>query len=180
MIRRYLDETAAIAHLLDQAEIRHVERHLRTLRDRSGRLFLLGNGGGAGHATHAAADFRKIAHIESYAWGENVSDLTAYTNDVGWAAAPTLWLEDSRCGKNDAILLFSVGGASREVSQNLKEAVFWAKNGPTILGIVGQEGGYIERNADASIIIPSTSTPHVEGFQSVLWHLLVTELADPC
>jgi D-sedoheptulose 7-phosphate isomerase len=150
--------------------------YLDRLRERSGRLFIIGNGGGAGHASHAAADFRKIARIESYAWGENLSDLTAYTNDHGWAASTVSWLQDSRCGKDDALLVFSVGGASRDVSVNLKEAIFWAKGGPTILGIVGGNGGYVAEHADCAVIIPSTSTPVVEGIQAVVWHAIVTEL----
>lgn len=172
VIDAYLDQTATIARLLDQAQIDTVLGELRQLRARRGRLFIIGNGGGQG--SHAAADFRKIAGIEAYAWGENVHDLTAYTNDHGFACATARWLEDSRCGKNDAVLVFSVGGASRTVSVNLKEAVFWALSGPRVLGIVGGEGGYVQRHADACIVIPSTSTPHVEGFQAVLWHLLVT------
>jgi D-sedoheptulose 7-phosphate isomerase len=176
VITEYLVETAEIAAAIDGKQIARMITELSTVRAGGGRLFLIGNGGGAGHASHAAADFRKIAHLESYAWGENVSDLTAYVNDEGWACSTSRWLEDSKARKGDAILVFSVGGASREVSENLKEAIFWAKNGPTVLGIVGQEGGYLERNADACVIIPSTDTPHVEGFQAVLWHLLVTAL----
>ena len=168
----YLEQTAAIAANLDRAQIEAVLDELRALRDQGGRLFVIGNGGGQG--SHAAADFRKIAGIEAYAWGENVHDLTAYTNDHGFACSTARWLEDSRCGHRDAILVFSVGGASRTVSVNLKEAVFWAKGGPKILGIVGGNGGYVRDHADACIVIPSTATPHVEGFQAVLWHLLVT------
>lgn len=163
-------------HNLDRNQLSEMTRHLRVLRSRSGRLFCVGNGGGAGHASHAAADFRKIARIETYAWGDNVSDLTAYTNDEGWAASTTNWLNDSRCGKDDMILLFSVGGTSREVSQNLKEAVYWAKGGPVVLGIVGAAGGYTAAHADHTIIIPSFSTPVVESIQAVIWHHLVEEL----
>lgn len=172
----YLSQASSLIRSLDVTQIDTMVGYLRRLRDRNGRLFVIGNGGG--HGAHMAADFRKIARIESYAWGENVSDLTAYTNDLGWASATTNWLEDSRCGKNDAVFVLSVGGASRDLSQNLKEAIFWAKGGPVILGIVGQNGGYTATHAAACIIIPSGSTPHVEGIQCVLWHLLVTELAD--
>lgn len=177
MIDSYLGETARIAAHIDRTQVRTLTDHLRSLRARGGRLFLIGNGGGAGHASHAAADFRKLGRLEAYAWGENVSDLTAYTNDHGWASATANWLEDSRCGHTDAVLVFSVGGGSREVSENLKEAIFWAKGGPTVLGIVGAEGGYLAKHADACVIIPSTETPHVEGLQAVIWHCLVTELA---
>lgn len=174
----YLYQHAHILNQIDRAQCDMMLGYLRRLRDREGRLFIIGNGGGAGHASHAAADFRKIGGIEAYAWGENVSDLTAYANDYGWAAATASWLADSNCGKRDAVLVFSVGGASREVSQNLKEAVFWAKGGPAVLGIVGSEGGYVAAHADCTIIIPTDSTPHVESAQAVLWHGLVTELAQ--
>jgi D-sedoheptulose 7-phosphate isomerase len=173
---RYLEETARLARAIDTGQVDAVLDHLRKVRIAGGRLFLIGNGGGAGHASHAAADFRKIARIESYAWGENVSDLTAYTNDHGWAGATANWLEDSRAGKNDAVLVFSVGGASREVSQNLKEAVFWAKGGPAVLGIVGANGGYVAKYADACVVLPTDETPHVEGLQAVLWHCMVEAL----
>jgi D-sedoheptulose 7-phosphate isomerase len=176
MVDAHLKQVAAILERVDRNQIRTVLSELRQIRNHDGRLFIIGNGGGAGHASHAAADFRKIGRIETYAWGENVSDLTAYVNDEGWACSTTRWLEDSRCGRDDAILIFSVGGASREVSQNLKEAIYWAKHGPRVLGIVGRNGGYVQKHADAAIIIPSTSTPHVEGIQAVLWHCLVTSL----
>lgn len=171
-VAAYLDQTAALAVAIDIGQVLAVLHELRALRARDGRLFVLGNGGGQG--SHLAADFRKIGGIESYAWGENVHDLTAYTNDHGFACSTARWLEDSRCSPEDAILVLSVGGASRSVSVNLKEAVFWAKGGPRVLGIVGGKGGYVAKNADACIVIPSTLTPHVEGFQAVLWHLLVT------
>src|SRR4051812_10885109 len=122
---QYLTDTATIANTINRGEVDAVLGELRNLKCRGGRLFLIGNGGGAGHASHAAADFRKIGGIEAYAWGDNVSDLTAYVNDHGWACATARWLEDSRCGHSDAILMFSVGGSSRDVSQNLKEAIFW-------------------------------------------------------
>lgn len=171
-----LTQVAAILDRIDRAEVEAVTQELRGLQARDGRLFVIGNGGGAGHASHAAADFRKIAGIESYAWGENVSDLTAYVNDHGWACSTARWLEDSRCGPGDALLMFSVGGASREVSQNLKEAIFFAKDGARILGIVGERGGYLARYGDAVIRIPSGATPFVEGIQAVLWHCIVTAL----
>lgn len=172
----FLTETVQILQGIDERQVESMFDALRRVRDRDGRLFFLGNGGGAGHASHAAADFRKIGRIESYAWGENISDLTAYTNDEGWACSTARWLEDSRCGPDDAIFVFSVGGTSREVSQNLKEAIFWAKGGPLVLGIVGAKGGYLASHADAHIRIPSTSTPQIEGIQAVLWHMLVTGL----
>jgi D-sedoheptulose 7-phosphate isomerase len=169
-------QTVATLEKLNRRQTRRMFLALEKLRNRPGRLFIIGNGGG--HGAHAAADFRKIAKIETYAWGENVSDLTAYTNDIGWAASTTNWLTDSRCGPGDAILVLSVGGASRDVSVNLKEAIFWAKGGPTVLGIVGQNGGYTAEHADVCVTIPSTSTPVVEAIQAVIWHHLVTELAE--
>ena len=172
----FLDDTIGILGQIDRVSVDAVLAELRGVRDRNGRLFIIGNGGGAGHASHAAADFRKIGGIESYAWGENVSDLTAYVNDHGWACSTSRWLEDSYCGPGDVVLVFSVGGASREVSQNLKEAIFYAKAGARVLGIVGEAGGYVAQHADAYIRIPSGSTPQVEGVQAVLWHMLVTSL----
>lgn len=173
---KVIQDTRSVLFNVREADLGKLLSELLHLRDRQGRLFIIGNGGGAGHASHAAADFRKIAGIETYAWGENLSDLTAYTNDEGWAASTTNWLNDSKCGPNDAILVFSVGGGSREISVNLKEAVFWAKGGPTILGIVGQNGGYVKEHADCCVVIPSTSTPVVEGVQAVIWHAIVEEL----
>lgn len=171
----FLAETCRIIGELEYRQVDAMLRELRNLRARGGRLFFVGNGGGAGHASHAAADFRKIGGIESYAWGENVSDLTAYANDVSWDASTARWLEDSRFGHHDALFVFSVGGASDSVSANLKWAMSYAY-GLTILGIVGANGGEVARYATAHIQIPSTSTPQVEGIQAVLWHMLVTEL----
>lgn len=172
----FLTQTAALIELIDRSQVETLITELRRVRDERGRLFLIGNGGGAGHASHAAADFRKIGGIEAYAWGENVSDLTAYVNDHGWACSTARWLDDSHCGPGDAVLVFSVGGASRTVSQNLKEAIFYAKAGARVLGIVGQAGGYVAQHADAYILIPTSSTPQVEGIQAVLWHHIVTAL----
>jgi D-sedoheptulose 7-phosphate isomerase len=177
-VAQYLYGAVSTLKQLDQSQIDRVLDQLRRLRDRDGRLFIIGNGGGAGHASHAAADFRKIARIESYAWGENVSDLTAYVNDCGWEVAIRHWLQDSRCDSIDAIFVLSVGGGGNGVSANLSEAMSWARRQIVpVLGIVGGAGGDVSRLADACIVIPSLSTPHVEGVQAVLWHLLVSELA---
>lgn len=169
-------QTVRALTAIDNGQFTAMVGYLQRLRERPGRLFLIGNGGGAGHASHAAADFRKIANIESYAWGENVSDLTAYANDLGWKASVANWLQDSRVGAGDAILVFSVGGASDDISANIKWAMSWAKGGPSILGIVGAAGGEVARYADCTLIIPSLSTPVVEGVQAVLWHSLVVAL----
>lgn len=171
----FLDDTVTILAGIDPVSVEEMLIELRTVRGRRGRLFFVGNGGGAGHASHAAADFRKIGGIESYAWGDNVSDLTAYVNDVSWEASTARWLEDSDYAHGDALFVFSVGGASDEVSANLKWAMSYA-SGTTILGIVGANGGEVARYATAHIKIPTTSTPQVEGIQAVLWHMLVTEL----
>ena len=171
----FLEETADILKDIDRLQVHAVIEELRALRDRHGRLFVIGNGGGAGHASHASADFRKIGRIESYAWGENISDVTAYINDVSWEACIARWLEDSKFTTNDAVLVFSVGGASDTVSANLKWAMSYAM-GATILGIVGADGGETARYGDAVIRIPTTSTPQVEGIQAVLWHMVVSAL----
>ena len=171
----FLTETSTILDNVDRSQVFGIVDELRALKARAGRLFIIGNGGGAGHASHAAADFRKIGGIETYAWGENISDVTAYINDVSWEACVARWLEDSKFTVNDALLVFSVGGSSDKVSANLKWAMSYAFGAP-ILGIVGAEGGEVNRYGKAVVLIPSTSTPQVEGIQAVLWHAIVTAL----
>jgi D-sedoheptulose 7-phosphate isomerase len=155
-------------------------RGLRDLRQRSGRLFILGVGGGAGHASHAVNDFRKLCEIESYAPTDNVSELTARTNDDGWDTSFTAWLAVSRLGSRDALLAFSVGGGSREqnVSVNLVNALEAAQRvGAAIFGVAGAPGGTLARVADVAILIDPPAalrTPLVESFQAVLWHALVS------
>lgn len=170
----FLNETVDILNRVDRDEVAAVSEQLRLLRERNGRLFIIGNGGGAGHASHAAADFRKIGRIESYAWGDNVSDITAYINDNSWRSAVADWLKDSRCRTTDALLVFSVGGASNDVSANIAWALACYPH--CVLGIVGEEGGVVARYGTAVIRIPTSSTPQVEGIQAVLWHMLVTSL----
>ncbi len=179
--RAYLRETTEIAASLDENTLERMAEHLRALRDRGGRLFILGVGGGAGHASHAVNDFRKIASIEAYSPSDNVSELTARTNDEGWDTTYAAWLEVSRLSERDGVLVFSVGGGDldRNISPNLVRAVQKAKDaGATILGIVGRDGGYTARVATACVIVPivnpSNVTPHTESFQAVLWHLLVS------
>lgn len=173
----FLAETAEILCRVDRLQVHGVIEELRALRDRNGRLFVIGNGGGAGHASHAAADFRKIGRIETYAWGDNVSDLTAYTNDDGWEHAIVEWLNDSRFKETDALLVMSVGGGNDAVSVNLANAVDVAEAmGATILGLVGAAGGDTAKYGDAVVVIPATLTPQVEGIQAVLWHCIVTAL----
>lgn len=157
---------------VDPDQVAHTVAELGALRDRHGRLFLIGNGGGAGHASHAVGDFRKLARIEAHAWGDSVTDMTAWINDISWEASVACWLDALRYTRDDALFFFSVGGASDTTSANLKWAMSCAKGGPSILGIVGQTGGEIARYG-TPIIVPSMSTPVVEGCQSVIVHHLV-------
>jgi D-sedoheptulose 7-phosphate isomerase len=176
----YLREVAEIAEALAPGTLEELAKELAAVRERGGRLFILGVGGGAGHASHAVNDFRKLCEIEAYAPTDNVSELTARTNDDGWAESFSGWLRASRLSADDAILVFSVGGGSRErgVSTNLVSALELAvKIGTPIYGIVGRDGGETARVANVCVVVevpPERVTPHVEGFQAVLWHLLVS------
>jgi D-sedoheptulose 7-phosphate isomerase len=179
--RQHLDEAIAIIQKLDEAAIERVVESLRAVRDRGGRLFILGVGGSAANASHAVNDFRKICGFEAYAPTDNVSELTARTNDEGWASVFVEWLKGSRLNRIDALLVFSVGGGNLEknVSPNLVSALQLAKEvGATVLGVVGRDGGYTAKVADACVIIPTVNagsvTPHSEAFQAVLWHLFVS------
>jgi D-sedoheptulose 7-phosphate isomerase len=177
---QYIQEATTILGQLDQAAIERMADHLVAVRARAGRLFILGVGGGAGHASHAVNDFRKIANIESYSPSDNVSELTARTNDEGWDTVYAAWLAGSHLRAEDLILVFSVGGgdAVRNISANLVAALDYARQiGTPIIGIVGRDGGHTGRVADAAVIVPvvnpETITPHTESFQAVIWHLLV-------
>jgi len=179
--RSFLDEAVTIIGKLDTSTIDRVAAILRETRDRSGRLFILGVGGSAGNASHAVNDFRKLCAIEAYAPTDNVSELTARTNDEGWATVFEAWLKVSKLKPQDTILVFSVGGGNIEknVSPNLVTALVYAKDvGSKIVGVVGRDGGYTAKVADAAVIIPTVNpehvTPHSEAFQAVVWHLLVT------
>ena len=176
----YLEETKRIIGLLDVGAIDEMAALLADTRSRSGRLFFLGVGGSAANCSHAVNDFRKLAGIKSYAPTDNVSELTARTNDEGWETVFVEWLKISHLTSEDAIFVFSVGGGSseRNVSPNLVSALRYAKGvGATVLGVVGRDGGYTAKVADAVCIIPTininTVTPHAEAFQAVIWHLLV-------
>ncbi|MGB7190310.1 MAG: sugar isomerase [Acidobacteriaceae bacterium] len=177
--RRYLEEVCEIASLVDGRMIDRMVELLCETRARGGRVFFLGVGGGAGHAGHAVNDFRKIAGMECYAPTDNVSELTARVNDEGWESCYANWLRGSRLRTGDAVFVFSVGGGCARVSMNLVESLKLARRtGSTILGIVGRDGGYTAKVADACLVVPSLSddtvTAHAESFQAVIWHLLVS------
>lgn len=178
---QFLREVQDIASKLDVATIETMVEKLAMLRDHGGRLFFLGVGGSAANASHAVNDFRKIAGIECYAPTDNVSELTARTNDEGWATTFSAWLETSRLSDKDAIFVFSVGGGNlgKNISPNLVEALKLARTRQaTVLGIVGRDGGYTALVGDAVVIVPTVNpdhiTPHAEAFQAVIWHLLVS------
>jgi D-sedoheptulose 7-phosphate isomerase len=179
--QQYLDETAQIAHRLDAVQIEAVAQTLATVRDHGGRIFFLGVGGSASSAAHAVNDFRKIAGIEAYSPTDNVSELTARTNDDGWASVFVEWLKGSRLAPADALFVFSVGGGDLEknVSPNLVHALQYGRQvGCAIVGVVGRDGGYTARVANACVVIPTISpesvTPHTEAFHGVIAHLLVS------
>ena len=178
---QHLAETRSIVEQLDPVLLEKVVEGLGAVRDRGGRLFILGVGGSAANASHAVNDFRKICGFEAYAPTDNVSELTARTNDEGWATVFAEWLRGSRVNAKDGLLIFSVGGGNLEknVSPNLVEAIKLAKSvGAAVYGIVGKDGGYTAQVADAAVIVPTVNpaniTPHSEAFQGVVWHLFVS------
>lgn len=177
----FLDECITVIRELDHAAIEALAGLLALTRKSAGRLFILGVGGSAANASHAVNDFRKIAGIESYAPTDNVSELTARTNDEGWATVFEQWLRVSRLGSNDMVLVFSVGGGNleKQISPNIVAALAYAKSvGAKIGGVVGRDGGYTAQVADACVIVPTVNaahvTPQAEAFQAVIWHLLVS------
>src|SRR5256885_691374 len=180
-VAQYLLEATEIVGRLDRSAIERTADLLSELRERRGRLFLLGVGGGAGHASHAVCDFRKIAKIEAYAPSDNVSELTARVNDEGWDTCYANWLRGCRMNEADMVFVFSVGGgdATKNISANLVRALEYAQEvRATICGVVGRDGGYTAQVADACVLVPvvnsSTITPHTESFQAMIWHLLVS------
>ncbi len=180
-VQQYLDETQQVTAQLDVAAIEKMVDALAAVRAQGGRLFILGVGGSAANASHAVNDFRKICGFECYAPTDNVSELTARTNDEGWATVLAEWLKGSRLNSKDALLIFSVGGGNLEknVSPNLVSAIQLAKQvGAAVFGIVGRDGGYTAREATACVIIPTVNpehvTPHSEAFQAIVWHLFVS------
>ena len=183
-ISAFLNDAVTIINQLDHTQIQKMTRILSDIRNNGGRLFILGVGGGAGHASHAVNDFRKIAGIESYAPTDNVSELTARVNDDGWETVFESWLKGSHLTAKDGIFVFSVGGgnAEKSVSVNLVNALRYAKEkGAKVIGVVGRDGGYTAKVADACVIIPTvnekTVTPQTEAFQAVIWHLIVSSPA---
>jgi D-sedoheptulose 7-phosphate isomerase len=183
-IENYLNEVAEITSRLDKAEIEKMIGVILKVKKEQGRIFMLGVGGSAGNASHAVNDFRKIAGIECYAPTDNVSELTARVNDDGWDSSFVNWLKGSRLNQKDCIFIFSVGGGNLEknVSVNIVNSLKYAKEtGSSVIGIVGKDGGYTAKVADACVIIPTvnkdTITPHSEAFQATIWHLLVTHPA---
>lgn len=179
--RKHLDEAAEVIRRMDVDAIERLADLLATIKNGGGRVFFLGVGGSAGNCSHAVNDFRKIVGIESYAPTDNVSELTARTNDEGWATIFVKWLKTSRLCDKDAVFVFSVGGGNLEknISPNLVEALKHAKAvGAKVAGVVGRDGGYTAKVADACVIVPTvnpdTITPHSEAFQAVVWHLLVS------
>jgi len=177
---QYVKEAIQILETLDVERIERLADSLALLRERGGRLFFLGVGGGAGHASHAVNDFRKLAGIEAYSPVDNVSELTARSNDEGWETTFAAWLVVSRLGPKDAVFVFSVGGGSLDpdISANIVRAVQYAREcGASVLGVVGRDGGYTASVADACVIVPTVNpahvTPHTESFQALVWHLLV-------
>ena len=180
-VAQYIQEATEILNLLDQPAIERIADLLLELREKSGRLFLLGVGGGAGHASHAVCDFRKIAQIEAYAPSDNVSELTARVNDDGWDTCYANWLRGSRLNKDDMVFVLSVGGgnAKKNISVNLVRALDYARAMRAVIcGVVGRDRGYTAQVADVCVLVPvvnsSTITPHTESFQAMIWHLLVS------
>lgn len=182
--KAFVQESVDVLTSIDTDVVEQLAEGLAAVRERGGRLFILGVGGSAGHASHAVNDFRKICGLEAYAPTDNVSELTARTNDEGWASVFESWLKVSRLKPEDTLLVFSVGGGNVEknVSPNLVAALQFAKTvGSKITGIVGRDGGYTATVADACVIVPTVNpvhtTPHAEAFQAVVWHLIVSHPA---
>lgn len=180
-IKTYLEQTKEIADNVSREQIAKAVNILKVVRSSEGRLFILGVGGSAANASHAVNDFRKIGGIETYAPTDNVSELTARTNDEGWETTFTEWLKVSHISEKDAVMVFSVGGGSETTSCNIVHALKLAKErGAKVIGVVSRTGGYTMEIADAGILIPVVDdtriTPHAEGWQGIIWHLIVNSL----
>jgi len=180
-IEKYFEDAKGILDQIDRKQVLRMVSIIHETRENKGRMFILGVGGGAGHASHAVNDFRKICGIESYTPTDNVSELTARINDDGWNTVYVNWLKGSRLKKEDMILVFSVGGGNleKEISVNIVQSLQYATEvGTKICGVVGRDGGHTAKVSDACVVIPpineETVTPHTEAFQAVIWHLLVS------
>jgi D-sedoheptulose 7-phosphate isomerase len=181
--KNYLYETEKISSTIDRHEIVKSIEILGCLKNSSGRLFILGVGGSAANASHAVNDFRKLAGIETYTPTDNVSELTARTNDEGWNTTFSKWLETSKINSCDVLLILSVGGGSETTSMNIKEAIDLAVlKSAKIVAIVSRDGGYAKQKANACVLVPVVSneriTPHAEGWQGIIWHLIVNAIAS--
>ncbi len=181
-IQRYFQEAVQILNLIDQTQVEKMIQVLLRVREQGGRIFFLGVGGSAGNCSHAVNDFRKIGGFEAYTPSDNVSELTARTNDEGWDTTFAAWLKGSRLRAQDAVWVLSVGGGNKEknVSANLVYALEYAQAQKAhIIGVVGRDGGYTAKVAEACVIVPpvaaDTITPHAESFQAVIWHLIVSD-----
>lgn len=180
-VKKYLDETSKISQQIDHQSIENIVSSLIEIRERDGRVFFIGSGGGAGHASHAVNDFRKIANIESYTPTDNVSELTARINDDGWDTSYLNYLKASRFNKNDGVFVFSVGGGNKKnnISINLVECMQYAVDiQAKVMGIVGKDGGFCKEVSENCVVIPvvdeDSITPHTEGWQAIIWHLIVS------
>jgi len=181
-IDRFLEEAVNIIDQIDRAQVEKMIDRLLAIREKKGRLFLIGVGGSAANCSHAVNDFRKICDFEAYTPVDNVAELTARTNDEGWETVFSEWLKQSHLNEKDGVLVFSVGGGDREknISPNIVRALEYARDQrATVLGIVGRDGGYTAQVADACVIVPVVNpdavTPHTEAFQGVVWHLIVSD-----
>ncbi|MBR4169329.1 MAG: SIS domain-containing protein [Lachnospiraceae bacterium] len=182
-IEQYLKETVTIAETVSKEEIEKGIVILKQVRDQGGRLFILGVGGSAANASHAVNDFRKIGGIETYAPTDNVSELTARTNDEGWETTFSEWLKTSKLQEKDAVMVFSVGGGSANTSLNIVNALKLAKErGAKVISVVSRSGGYSKEVSDACVLVPVVAderiTPHAEGWQGVIWHLMVNAINE--
>jgi len=177
----FLNESIELIRKINSNDIELMAEVIAGVRERGGRVFFIGSGGGAGHASHAVCDFRKLCNIEAYAPYDNVSELTARVNDEGWEVTLINWLKVSKFNSKDCVFVFSVGGGSSEknISMNIVNVIKHAKEiGAKVVGVVGKDGGYTKKEGDAVVVIPTISneriTPHTEGFQALIWHLLVS------
>ena len=179
--KKYLKETSEICKLMDPDLIEKMATSVAEVRDSGGRMFFVGSGGGAGHASHAVCDFRKISNLECYTPTDNVSELSARVNDDGWDTSYVNWLKVSKFCEKDALFVFSVGGGSeeKEISVNLVNCIKLAnEKGSKVFGVVGRDGGFTRKSSDLVVVVPTMDndlvTPHTEGWQAVLWHLIVS------